>query len=109
MPSKKEHLMVQAVFALSQGCGGADIDSAACKWFHERYFGWIDKPKTNLKAKGRAPQDVWTRHGKDFLERFRRIGRGAAAKGKPIGVKALRESALAVEQQSDCPWCPDKA
>jgi hypothetical protein len=108
MPSKKEHLMVQAVFALSQGCGGADIDAAACKWFHEHYFDWIDTPKKNPKAKGRAPQEVWSRYGKDFLERFRSIGRGALAQGRPIGAKALRESALTVEQQSDCPWCPDK-
>jgi len=109
MPSKKESLMVQAVFALAQGSRGVEIDAAACKWFHERYFDWIDKPKTNPKAKGKAPQDVWTKQ--DFLGRFKLIGKGASskvAKGSKIGVKALRESALAVEQQSACPWCPDE-
>ena len=106
MPSKKEALMVQTIFALAQGCGAAEIADDAADWFHGQYFPWIDKPKQN----GKTPHDVWDQHGKEFLEKFKEIGRRAAQGGGGIvQKKALSDAAHAVETESDCPFCPIKA
>ena len=104
MPSKKEALMVRAVFAFAQGCGGVGIDDTASEWFHDRYFPWIDKKKKT----GKSPQEVWADHGKDFMERFQKIGKNAASGGTTIDKDTLEKSALSVEQESDCPYCPIK-
>jgi len=105
---KKNALIVQAILAFAQGCGGAEIDPDAWDWFFERYYPWIDKKKTNPRANGTSPQEVWDEHGKDFLGRFQLIGERAKAKGSPIQAKTLEGEALAVEKasESDCPWCP---
>jgi hypothetical protein len=105
MPSKKESLMVQAVFAFAQGCGSVGIDDAASEWFHDRYFPWIDHKK---KSTGKSPQDVWAIHGKDFVGKFQAIGKMAASGGKTIDQTTLEKSATSVEQDSDCPYCPIK-
>jgi hypothetical protein len=107
MPTKNA-LIVQTIRAFVQGCGSAEIDDAACDWFFERYYPWIDEKKTNPRANGTSPQDVWDQQGTDFLGRFRQIGANAAAKGSPIQAQTLTDEALAVEQssESDCPWCP---
>lgn len=104
MPSKKEALMVQAVFAFAQGCGGVGIDDTASQWFYDRYFPWIDKKK----ATGKTPQEVWDTFGKDFMGRFQEIGKKAASGGTTIDQTTLEKSALTVEQDSDCPYCPLK-
>jgi hypothetical protein len=105
MPSQNA-LMMQAVVAFAQGCGGAQIDDAAYEWFHGRYFPWI----TTRKAVGSTPQEVWDQHGRDFLDRFKLIGEKAAAGagGGTVTQDTLSTSALSVEQQFECPWCPDQ-
>lgn len=106
MSSKKDTLMTQVIFALAQGCGGAQIEDAACERFHERYYPWIDKKKTNPRAHGRSPQDVWDSEGPAFLGHFRDIGqRAAATDGGTIKAETLMASADAVEQPLECPWC----
>jgi hypothetical protein len=104
MPNK-ESLMVQAVFALAQGCGTAEIEDAASEWFHERYSGWLGTRKDHPEAKG-TPEEVWAEHGKAFLGRFKLIGQRAAAQGSPIQADTLESAALSVERDSDCPYCP---
>jgi len=96
-------LMMQAVVAFAQGCGGAQIEGAAYEWFQDRYFPWV----VTRKAGGTTPQEVWDDHGKEFLGKFRLIGERAAAGGGTITQDTLRTSALSVEQDSECPWCPD--
>jgi hypothetical protein len=98
MPSK-EALMVKAVFALAQGCGGTEIDADACQWFYDRYFPWIG----TTKSTGLSPQDVWDQY--DFLEQFKEIGRRAATNGA-IQKQSLEAAALAVEGEAKCPYCP---
>lgn len=107
--NNKDALMTQAVFSLAQGCGGAEISEEACAWFHARYYPWIDGPKDNEQAKGRTPQQVWSEQGKVFASKFRMIGeRAAKESGGTIEPATLEKHALAVERESDCPWCPDK-
>lgn len=106
---KKDTLMTQVIFALAQGCGGAELEDAACEWFHERYYPWIDKKKTNPKAHGRSPQDVWDTEGPAFLDHFKEIGRRAASGGGPIKTEALASSATSLESSLECPWCPINA
>jgi hypothetical protein len=96
-------LMMQAVVAFAQGCGGMVIEAEAYDWFHERYFPWV----VTRKAEGlTTPQEAWDDHGKEFLGRFKLIGERAAAGGSTISQDMLKTSALSVEQESDCPWCP---
>lgn len=105
MPNKREHLMMQAVFAFAQGCGVAAIDDDACAWFHDHYSDWMGKKKDHPKVKG-TPHEVWNDFGKVFLGRFKLIGERAATKGSPIQASALKDAALSVERDSDCPYCP---
>jgi hypothetical protein len=109
MASRQDVLWLQVVSALAQGSGGAGIEDAAADWFHERYFAWITKPKANARAGGRRPQDVWDSMGTDFLGKFREIGQQAAVGGGTIPMAQLMKAAQAVEQASDCPYCPDRA
>jgi hypothetical protein len=104
---RKNALMLQATSALTRGAGAAELTEDAFAWFHSHYYDWIDKPK----ASGRSPQDVWGEQWADFARRFGEIGRraAAAAGNGRIEAKTLETSALAVEAESDCPWCPDKA
>jgi hypothetical protein len=95
-------LMMQAVVAFAQGCGGVQIEDAAYEWFQERYYPWIG----TAKATGKTPQDVWDEFGKDFLDRFRLIGKRAAASGGTVQADTLETSALSVEEESTCPYCP---
>jgi hypothetical protein len=97
--------MMQTAIAFSQGCGNVPIDAAAYEWFQARYFPWID----TRKAVGTTPQEVWEERGGDFLGQFRLMGKRAAASGGTITEETLRTSAMSVEQESECPWCPDKA
>ncbi|MEA2603977.1 MAG: hypothetical protein QOF89_4969 [Acidobacteriota bacterium] len=103
MPNKKEGLMVQAVFAFAQGCGDAQIDEDAGEWFYQEYYPWIDKKKKD----GESPQDVWAVQGKSFLGKFKEIGR-RAAQGGAVKKQALIDASRAVQQESECPFCPDK-
>jgi hypothetical protein len=103
MSNTKEALMVQAVFALSQGCGDSTIDKDACDWFVEHYNPWVDKPKQN----GRTPQEVWEEYGDAFLEKFKEIGR-LACNGSVVTREALSKAADTVERASECPFCPIK-
>jgi hypothetical protein len=106
---RKNALMLQATVALARGCGGAELTEDAYAWFHSHYYEWIDTPKKNERANGRSPQDVWNDQWKGFAERFGQIGkRAAVASAGTIEAKTLAEEALAVEKESDCPWCPDK-
>jgi hypothetical protein len=102
--ASQQALIMQAVVAFAQGCGGAKIEDAAYDWFHERYFPWIG----TRKAVGTAPQEVWNERGRDFLAQFRLIGERAAAGGGTVTQDTLKANAYGVEQQSECPWCPDK-
>ena len=104
MPSQNA-LIMQAVVAFAQGCRGVPIDEGAYEWFHARYFPWI----TTRKAVGTTPQEVWDQHGKAFLDKFQLMGAQAAAGGGTVTQDTLSTSALSVEQQSECPWCPDRA
>jgi hypothetical protein len=108
--NKKNALMVEAVVAFAQGCGGAEISQDACAWFSQEYYGWIDKQKSNEKATGRSPQDVWDTEGKNFAGRFQEIGKRAAAAsgGGTIKAETLKEEAKKLYQELDCPWCPDR-
>ena len=101
MPSQNA-LIMQAVVAFAQGCGGVPINEAAYEWFHARYFPWI----TTRKAVGTTPQEVWEEHGKTFLDRFRLIGERSAAGVETVTQDTLSTSALSVETDSDCPYCP---
>lgn len=108
MPTRKDALMMQAVFSLAQGCGGTELDEQASAWFHNRYYGWIDRPSTKPEANGRSPMDVWGERGQDFRGRFRKIGELAAnASSGTIQADTLEQNALTIERQSECPWCPD--
>ena len=107
MATRKDVLLIQIVSAFAQGCGGALIEDDAAEWFHDRYYEWIDKPKTSSKAAGRTPQDVWDSEGKGFLSCFTEIGK-RATNGGSIKLDALQKSALAVEKENDCPWCVPK-
>ena len=33
----KEALMMKAILAFAQGCGGAEVSEEACQWFYDRY------------------------------------------------------------------------
>jgi hypothetical protein len=104
MLNKKEALMVQAVFAMTQGCGGdAQITEDACDWFVEHYHPWVETPKQT----GKSPQDVWGQEGKGFLGKFKEIGRLAARDGV-VDRETLSKAAESVERDSDCPYCPIK-
>ena len=105
--NNKDALLVQAVFALSQGCAGKQISEDACAWFHQRYYAWIDTVKADPKAGGLSPQQVWKERGDDFQGQFRKIGELAAKEsGGRIEADTLTRSALAVESDSPCPYCP---
>jgi hypothetical protein len=104
MSDKKEALMVQAVFALAQGCGDAKISEDACDWFVEHYHPWVD----TKKAVGKSPQEVWAEHGTAFLGKFKEIGR-RACEANAVTRESLSTAANAVELESDCPFCPIKA
>jgi hypothetical protein len=110
MEAKKDALMVQAVFAFAQGCGGATLSDGACAWFHREYYPWIDKPKINAKAGGKSPQDVWGEEGAEFANHFHEIGRRAAAAsgGGEVQEDTLQKEAQGVYSSLDCPWCPDR-
>jgi hypothetical protein len=96
-------LLVQAVFAFAQGCGAAQIDADASEWFRQHYHPWID----TRKAVGKTPHEVWDTEGAGFLGKFKEIG-SRAAEGGTVSVQALTTAALAVENESQCPYCPDK-
>lgn len=104
MSNTKEALMVQAVFALSQGCGNSEISQDACDWFVEHYHPWVDTPKQS----GQTPQQVWEQEGRGFLGKFKEIGR-RACDGSVVTREALSKAADSVERESDCPFCPIKA
>jgi hypothetical protein len=105
MPNQhKDALLVQIVFAFSQGCGNARIDADASESFHQRYHSWID----TKKAVGKNPQEVWDTEGTGFLGRFKEIGR-RAVNGGVVTKDALMAAAKAVEAESECPFCPDKS
>ena len=106
MTTRKDALMVQAVFAFAQGCGGATISEEASTWFHERYYDWIDTPKKNPAAKGQTPQEVWEKFGGDFIDHFKAIGQHASEGGGTVEKDAVMKSALSIEEGLDCPWCP---
>jgi hypothetical protein len=103
MPDKKEALMVQAVFAMSQGCADTKITEDACDWFVEHYHPWVDA----TKEIGKSPQEVWDKEGTGFLGKFKEIGRLAARDGV-IDRESLAKAAELVERESDCPYCPIK-
>lgn len=108
----KNALMVQSVVAFTQGCAGTEISDEACAWFQGRYYAWLDSTPKNPEAKGQTPQQVWADHGKAFKGQFRKIGELAANAAKEssgtIDPATLEKHALAVERESDCPWCPDQ-
>lgn len=104
MPTTKEALMVQAVFALSQGCGNSEISQDACDWFVEHYHPWVDGPTQD----GRTPQQVWEEEGRGFLGKFKEIGR-RACDGTVVSRESLSKAANSVELESECPFCPIKA
>jgi hypothetical protein len=108
MATRKDVLLVQIVSALAEGSAGAEMEDDAANWFHDRYYEWIDKPKTSAETGGRRPQDVWGSVGRDFLQRFREIGQLAASDGSPITLQAMEKSAMTIERQNECPWCADK-
>jgi hypothetical protein len=103
MSNTKEALMVQAVFALSQGCGDSEISQDACEWFVEHYHPWVDTPKQN----GQTPQQVWETEGRAFLGKFKEIGR-LACDGSVVSQESLSKAADTVERASECPFCPIK-
>ena len=103
MPDKKEALMVQAAFAMSQGCGKAKITEDACDWFVKQYHPWVD----TTKKVGKSPQDVWDQEGTAFLGKFKEIGRLATRDGV-VDRESLAKAAELVERESDCPYCPIK-
>src|SRR4051794_22088569 len=106
MANRKDVLMTHVVSAFARGCGTAEISDEASGWFYDRYYEWLDTPKNNPAAGGRPPQEVWEENKAGFLDRFRQIGERAAGGGGPVGAAAVQDSALAVENASDCPWCP---
>lgn len=106
MPIEKDACVVQAVFAFSQGAAGARISGDASSWFHQRYAPWIAQEKPGQQS----PHQVWDAEGPGFLERFKLIGQraaqSAASRGGTIESTDLESSALSVEQESECPYCP---
>ncbi|HSS75656.1 MAG TPA: hypothetical protein VLV54_02830 [Thermoanaerobaculia bacterium] len=100
----KDALLVQAVSAFAQGCGDVRIDAATSEGFRRRYHSWIDTKKAN----GQTPQEVWDTWGPGFLDKFKEIGR-RAAEGGVVSAETLTAAAIAVERESECPFCPDKA
>ena len=105
MADRKDVLLVQIVHAFTQGFNGTEISDDVAGWFHGRYAGWIDKPKTNPKANGTRPLDVWDAQGKNFFAKFKEIGEQVADAGETT-VESLDKIADAVERAADCPWCP---
>ena len=107
--NRKDALMVQAVIAFAQGCGGAEVSEDACGWFHREYYDWIDTPKQNEKAGGRSPQDVWDTEKKAFISHFQEIGKRAASSSVgTIQEDTLQKEASGLYSELECPWCPDK-
>lgn len=107
MPNK-DTLMVRTVFALARGCGDSQLTDDASSWFHETYYPWIDQPKENENAGGRSPLDVWDTEGRHFLSHFEEIGRRAAARSSGVIERTVLESsALEVQRELKCPYCPD--
>ncbi|SRR6266852_3053469 len=96
-------LLVQAVFAFAQGCGDARIDADASEGFRQRYHSWIDR----RRAVGKTPHEAWDTEGAGFLGKFKEIGRRAAT-GGVVSAQSLTVAAQAVENESTCPYCPDK-
>lgn len=102
----KEALMMKAILAFAQGCGGAEVSEEACQWFYGRYSTWIGSLH---KVENVIPMDIWDQHGKDFIGKFKEIGqRVAALQSGVIELEALKGSALDVERESTCPYCPIK-
>ena len=53
--------------------------------------------------------EVWDEHGKDFLGKFKRSARGwRHSRAESSTLAALKGSALDVERESPCPYCPIK-
>ena len=103
MASRRDVILAQVFSAIGRGAGSAPISDDAAAWLHDRYSPWLDKP-----VDGKTPQDVWETQSSDFLGKLAEIGKQAAATsgGGEISLKAAEASAVAVESDCTCPFCP---
>jgi hypothetical protein len=94
----------QIVFAFARGAGAMRLSLEASAWFHDRYAPWLTVTKPELT---RSPLEVWETMGTGFLAKFKEIGEEVrTAGGGEIRREDLEASALAVESEALCPFCP---
>lgn len=106
MAIQRDVSTVQILFAIARGSGGMRISLEGAAWLHGRYVPWLTEAKPDV---GRSPLEMWNVRGSGFLAKFRDIGARAgayAADAPEMRLANLAAAALAVEGESDCPWCP---
>ena len=101
---------MQSILAAFLQGTGPDVEVAprVLAAIQERYYDWLDRPKRDI---GHSPLDDWSTAGDMLLNRFKTIGRRSAqgTRGGTLGIEAFLGSALSVERESDCPYCPAPA
>lgn len=108
MAIQRDVSTVQILFAIARGSGGMRISQEGAAWLHGRYVPWLTAAKPEA---GRSPLEMWGERGNAFLAKFRDIGARAGAytaDAPEMTMANLAAAAIAVEGDSDCPWCPSR-
>lgn len=106
MAFTQDQLMHLISIAFGQGAGaGTEVSAEGAETLRNRYSNWLVSVKS---GNSETPLQVWDVRGADFLARVRKIGQIAASlsNGGPVGESEVLKAAGAVEQTSDCPFCP---
>ncbi|HYO13533.1 MAG TPA: hypothetical protein VE685_10095 [Thermoanaerobaculia bacterium] len=104
MPTQEQ--VMQRIYELFSEGSGEPISAEAKDALRSRYFDWIVTKKDEAPG---APIDVWDDgDGKDLQKRFQEVGKKAKEKKKDkIGKTECEAAYTQVEQESECPYCPD--
>jgi hypothetical protein len=106
MAFTQDQLIHLISIAFGQGAGAtAGISPEGAEALRYRYSDWLVSVKA---GNTQTPLEVWDERGADFLSRVRKIGQIAVslANGGQVGEAEVSKAAAAVEQTSDCPFCP---
>lgn len=104
-----EQAMHRALNSFGQGVGQSGrtvvVSQEAIDALYLRYSSWVGVVKP---GRDRTPLQVWGDPQIDFDGRFRLIGRRAAelSVSGEVGATEFLQAAVAVESESDCPYCP---